>query len=72
MSSSQGRQKATDSEIVQAMKDHPDPVVTASDLAEVLPLTRQQLNTRLDDLRDRGIAASKQSGSGQVWWIRTD
>lgn len=69
MSAQSKRKKVTDEQIIQLFKDSDDPVLTAPELTECLPISRQQVNKRLRDLRDRGLLESKQSGSGQVWWI---
>lgn len=69
MAPSEKRQKVTDSEIIEAIKDISDPFVTAKELAEQLPISRQQVNDRLRDLEQRGILSRKKAGSGQGWWI---
>lgn len=70
MSQKSRRQKVADVDIVQKFKGSKDPVLTAAELAEQLPISRQQLNYRLGDLEDREVLASKQCGSGRAWWLK--
>lgn len=69
MGASSKRQKVTDAKLIRRIKEAPDPFVTASELSEQLPLSRQQINGRLRDLEEQGIADRKKCGSGQGWWI---
>lgn len=69
MASGSNRQKVEDIEIIDVMRESEDPFVTAKDVAEQLPITRQQANKRLRQLEDEGIVRSKSTGSGAGWWI---
>lgn len=48
----------------------PDPVVTAGELTEELPVTNQAVNTRLKRMSRDGLVESKKVGaSARVYWI---
>lgn len=69
MSQNSRRQKVADVDIIKEFKASGDPVMSAAELAKQLPISRQQLNSRLGDLQDQGILKSKQCGSGRAWWL---
>lgn len=69
MSTQSGRKKVTDDDIICLFKDSEEMVLTAPEIAEHLPISKQQVNKRLKQLREMGILESKQCGSGQAWWI---
>lgn len=59
----------TDNEILEVFKSSADPVLTASEVAEQLPIERRGLLTRLENLEEEGYLNSKQTGSrSTVWW----
>lgn len=62
-------QKVSDEEIIRVFKDSSEHVLTASEVADQLPVTRQLVNLRLNELEEGDILESKSSGSGKVWWI---
>lgn len=66
-----GKYTATvsDEEILAAIDQAPGPVVTAAELAEVLPIGRRAIRERLLDLlsQDR-VDRKKVGGRAVVWW----
>jgi biotin operon repressor len=69
MSSAHGNQKATDDEIIDAVKAVDEPVASASEVAAALGMTRTGVNTRMKKLRDEGKLDKKNVGKGYVWWV---
>jgi predicted transcriptional regulator len=68
--SSPGRKKRVcDKEILQAVALHPDPVVTPSEVAEYVDMTRQGVNKRLRDLSEDGYLVRKEvGGRAVIYW----
>jgi len=74
---SQGRDESgrytptgTESDILRALREHPEPVATAQDLADKLDVTSETVRRHLSSLRDRGVVARKQAGArAVVWWV---
>ncbi|WP_425433178.1 MarR family transcriptional regulator [Haloarcula pellucida] len=55
------------------MAVHPDPVVTAPELAERLEYTADGIRNRLHELEGEGFVKSREVGArATVWWITTD
>lgn len=69
MGTTSDRQKVTDDQLLMKIKGSTDPFVTAEELSEQLPITRQAVNKRLRDLMAEGFIDRKQCGSGYGWWI---
>jgi predicted ArsR family transcriptional regulator len=53
----------TDDEIISEFENIPGPVVTAPDLAERLPLTRDAVRRRLNTMEDEGRLKSRVVGA---------
>lgn len=47
----------------------PEPAFFASEIAENVPLSRTQVNDRLDQLEDAGLVTSKHASARRLWWI---
>jgi len=62
--------KVSDDKIIQAIKSHPEPVVSAEDVGNAVDLSRQAANERLRMLHNEGVTEKKKVGSGQVWWVK--
>jgi len=63
----------SDEELVAAIDQAPSPVVTATDLDEVLPIGRRAIRERLLDLLDQGrVTRKKVGGRAVVWWRATE
>lgn len=61
--------EVTDDEILNAFETASEPVLTASEVADRLPIERRGLLTRLGDLEERGFLRSKKTGGrSAVWW----
>lgn len=71
MSDGPGRKPtATDDEILDVFRESADPVLTASEVAQSLPIERRATLKRLQNLFDEGVLKSKETGSGsRVWWL---
>jgi len=68
--SSRGKDRSvSDIELIQAIRDHSDPAVKTTELAEQLPLTSTRINELLKPLEDEGILQKKSFGSANGWWI---
>jgi predicted transcriptional regulator len=64
-----GNQKVTDEQIIAEFRQTEDPYLTASELAELLPMTRQGIHERLVELRDDGVLGRKKTGRTVGWWL---
>lgn len=61
--------KVSEQDILKAFDNADTPVLTANDLADMLPLTRQGANYRLNQMHDKGLVGKKKTGSrAVVWW----
>jgi len=68
--STRGKDRSvSDSELIRTIKQHPDPAVKSTELAEQLPLTSTRINELLKSLEDDGILRKKSFGSANGWWI---
>lgn len=70
MSDGPGREPMiTDDEILEVFKSNPDPALTTSELAEVLPIGRRGILDRLKELEEQGVLKSKKvGGRSKIWW----
>lgn len=62
-------QKVTDGELLEAVKEHPDPVVSNTELAQETPITSTRVNQRLSRMESQDLVKSKRLGSGKAWWV---
>lgn len=62
----------TDEEILWVFVQHDDSGLEARAVAEALPIERDDLNDRLDDLYERGLLDSDETSRGTVWSIEPD
>lgn len=61
--------KVTENDILALFKEADAPVLTAAEIAEQLPLTRQAVNYRLKQLQEQGLVGRKEVGArAVVWW----
>lgn len=68
-----GRKKTiSDAEFLREMRLLPDPVVTAGEVSERVDMTRQGVNSRLDEMVDSGYVKRKEVGSRAVVYWLTD
>lgn len=68
---SRGRKRTmSDEEILQQLREHPDPAVTATELADSLDMTSAGVLQRLNTLAEENKVSRKKVGSrAVVWWI---
>jgi predicted transcriptional regulator len=71
MSDGPGRKRETsDVEILKQISLHPEPVVTASEIAERVDMTNAGVNKRLKQLVNDGLVTRKQVGARAViYWL---
>ncbi len=63
----------SDDDILSAFDRTDDPVLTAAELADSLPISRSAVRERLLDLEEREVVARKTAGArAVVWWRVTD
>lgn len=61
----------TDEEIIDVFRTSNDPVLTATEVAEHLPLVRRSVYDRLVNLENNGDLHSKKvGGRTTVWWLQ--
>ena len=61
--------KVSDGELLRGVKLHPDPAVTASEMADQFPYGSANLTKRFNNLADRGLLGTKSVGGGaRVYW----
>lgn len=64
------KRRVSDDEILEVFQDTSDPVLTASEVASQLPLSRRGIYDRLQNLEDEGVLESKKvGGRTTVWWL---
>lgn len=65
--------KATDEDLLEAiervMETLDAPAVPTGQVAAELPIERQTVKRRLDDLAEEGRVASLATGQGHIWWL---
>ncbi len=62
--------RVSDEEILDILRQSPDPVLTASEIATELPIKRRGLYDRLVKLEEEGVLVSKKvGGRTTVWWF---
>lgn len=68
MSNSQ-RGKISEQDILKVFDATDDPFLTASEIADQLPVSRQAVNYRLDEMHSKGLVGKKKTGARSVgWW----
>ena len=45
------------------------PAAFASEIEEQVPLSRQRITKRLNDLEDEGLVVSKKATGRRLWWL---
>lgn len=62
-------EKVTDQDVLKVFDFADDPVLTASEVAAELPITREAAGRRLNRMREDGLVDRKQTGARAVaWW----
>lgn len=63
------RQKVTDAEILATFREHKDPVLTTSEVANSLPVGQRATYNRLQSLAEENQLEKKKVGArGIIWW----
>ncbi|WP_135304747.1 MarR family winged helix-turn-helix transcriptional regulator [Haloarcula amylovorans] len=63
-------QRVSDTDILKEIALSPDPIVTASELTEKLPYSRQRVNQILDGLVENGWIDEREVGArAVVYWL---
>ena len=61
--------KITDHDVPNVFDNADEPVLTASEVAKPLPVTRQAINSRLDRMHENGLVDRTDAGARSVvWW----
>ena len=62
-------EKVTEQDILKVFDATDDPFLTASEIAEQLPVSRQAVHHRLEQMREKGLVDKKKTGArGAGWW----
>ena len=57
--------------VLEFIRRHPDPVLTASEVADAFDISNQAANRRLRKLHHRGdLHRKKVGGSAVIYWLR--
>lgn len=60
----------TDVDILEAFVVHPDPALSAPEVAEDVEMSRQGVDSRLRELEEDGLVGTKKVGArARIWWI---
>lgn len=63
-------QKMNPEDVLSFVREHEDPAVTATEVAEAFAVTSRAANYRLNQLEDRGKVRSKDVGaSAKIWYV---
>jgi predicted ArsR family transcriptional regulator len=63
------RQRVTDSDVLEALREQPDPVATAGELAEALNVSSETARRHLSELHEQELVDRKTVGArAVVWW----
>lgn len=66
-------QRVSDSDVLEALREQPDPVATAGELADILGVSSETTRRHLAELHERGLVDRKTVGSrAVVWWALDD
>ncbi|NKE38058.1 MarR family transcriptional regulator [Natronococcus sp. JC468] len=62
-------EKVTEQDILKAFDYSDDPFLTTTELAEQLPVSRQAVSYRLEQMRKKGLVDKKKTGARAAgWW----
>jgi len=62
-------EKVTEQDILKLFDATDDPFLTATEIAEKLPISRQAVHHRLGNMREKGLVDKKKTGArGAGWW----
>jgi len=64
------REQVSQSEFLKRFAISPDPVLSAPEIADALPISNQAVNKRLETMEQEGLIESKKVGSAaKVYWL---
>ncbi|XGI84722.1 hypothetical protein ACEU6E_10870 (plasmid) [Halorutilales archaeon Cl-col2-1] len=64
-------EKVTEQDILKLFDRADEPVLTASDLADALPIGRDAVYRRLRDMHEEDLVGKKKAGANAVvWWAK--
>lgn len=64
-------EKVTDQDVLKVFDYADEPVLTASEVAAELPITREAAGRRLNRMREDGLVDRKETGARAVaWWAK--
>jgi predicted ArsR family transcriptional regulator len=67
---SRGRDRQFRNEVLlRKIDEHPDPFLTAPELAEMVTVSKTTVNNRLHELKEEGKVVRKEAGRTAVWWL---
>ena len=67
------QESVSDKEFLRLFAMSPDPILTAKEISEHLPISNQAVNKRLKRLENEEILTSKKVGSSaRVYWLTAD
>ena len=61
--------KTSDEEVMQAIRDHHAPAVGTVDIADMVGVTRQAVDERLEDLELDGLVEQYKPSRDNVWYL---
>ena len=62
-------EKVTEQDILKVFDATDDPFLTASEIANQLPISRQAVHHRLEQMREKDLVDKKKTGArGAGWW----
>jgi predicted ArsR family transcriptional regulator len=62
-------EKVTEQDILKVFDATEDPFLTAGEIADRLPISRQAVHHRLETMREKGLIDKKKTGArGAGWW----
>jgi predicted ArsR family transcriptional regulator len=62
-------EKVTEQDILKVFDAAEDPFLTAAEIADQLPISRQAVHHRLETMREKGLVDKKKTGArGAGWW----
>lgn len=71
MSETSRDKKISEQDILKVFDESDEAFMTASELAEVLPVTQQAVNYRLNRMHEKGLVEKKKAGASAVgWWAK--
>lgn len=61
--------RVEDEEILRAFVDSDDPVLSTTEVADVIGFSQKGMWERLTDLHEQGHLETKHAGQTKIWWL---